>query len=120
MTKYLLIGAAVLVLIVLGVFFLGTNPSKPSDPEMARLASLADLADRNCLSNTTDSRTAEIKVKLDAIKGVDASASVEARRKAARGASEALSAEIQKIENAEIRKCMEPWGQQIRDMAAKL
>ena len=87
---------------------------------MQRLAQLAELAERSCLSNTNDTASVTIRVSLEAITKVDASAGIEEQHKAARGAAEALAGELQKAENADIRTCMEPWSKQIREMAAKL
>jgi hypothetical protein len=116
--KILLIAAGVL-LAVLIVVYVAMKPPSP-DPAMQRLGQLAELAERTCLSNTNDTVSLTLRVRLEAVKKLDATAGIEEQRKAARGAAEALSGELQKVENAEIRACMEPWAKQIREIAAKL
>jgi uncharacterized SAM-binding protein YcdF (DUF218 family) len=111
MLKYLLGGAAVLLVAVLLLYYLPL----PVDP----LVRLAELAERTCLSNTDDSRIADVKVKLNFIKGLDGGASAETRNKAALGASEALDSAVRAIENDKIRDCMAPWAAQMREQAAK-
>jgi hypothetical protein len=115
--KNALIAAGVLLAVLLVVYF--AKKPAPPDPAMQRLGQLAELAERACLSNTNDTASVTIRVRLEAMKKVDASAGIEEGRKAARGAAEALAGDLQKVENAEIRACMEPWSKQIREMAAK-
>ena len=116
--KNLLIAAGVLLAVVIGVYF--ANRPRPLDPAIQRLSQLTDLAERSCLSNTNDTTSVTIRLSLEAVKKVDASASIEDQRKAARGAAEALAGALQKVEDAAIRACMEPWSKQIREMAANL
>jgi hypothetical protein len=116
--KQTLIAAGLLLAVLIGVYFVLKPP--PLSPEMQRLSQLTDLAERACLSNSNDTSSLNLRLRLEAVKKVDASAGIEEQRKAARGASEALSGELQKIEDAEIRACMEPWSKQIREMASKL
>lgn len=113
-----LIAAGALLAVLIVVYFLRQPP--PLSPEIQRLSQLTDLAERACLSNTSDTSSLSLRLHLEAIKKVDASAGIEEQRKAARGAAEALSGELQKLEDAEIRACMEPWSKQIREMASKL
>ena len=115
--RNLFIAAGVLLAVVVAVYVF-TRPPAP-DPAMQRLGQLTELAERACLSNTNDSASVTIRLRLEAVKKVDASAGIEEQRKAARGAAEALAGELQKVENAEIRACMEPWSKQIREMAAR-
>jgi hypothetical protein len=116
--KNSLIAAGVLLVVLIMVYF-AIKPAPP-DPAMQRLGQLTEMAERACLSNTNDTASLTLRVRMEAVKKVDASAGIEEQRKAARGAAEALSGELQKVENAEIRACMEPWSKQIREMAAKL
>lgn len=120
MLKYSVFAAGFVLTVALAVFFLGFWPSQPADPAMDRLGRIAELAERTCLSNSTDSRVANIKLTLATVKGIQADAHVEARREAARGAAMALPAEVQKIEDEQIRVCMQPWAQQLRDLASTL
>jgi hypothetical protein len=113
-----LIAAGVLLAILIVVYF-AVRPAAP-DPAVRRLGQLTELAERSCLSNTTDASSVTLRVRLETIKKVDATAGIEEQRKAARGAAEALAGDLQKMENKEIRACMEPWSNQIREMAAKL
>lgn len=114
-----MIGAGVLLATVVAVF-LWLNRQKPVDPAVQRLANLADLADHACLVNSSESSAVSLQVKINAIKAVDASAGVEQQRAVARGATEALTGELLKQENSEIRACMDPWSKQLREMAARL
>ena len=116
--KRLLIAAGVLLAVLIVVYVAMKPP--PLNPAMQRLGQLTELAERTCLSNTNDTASLTLRVRLEAVKKVDATAGIEEQRKAARGAAEALSGELQKVENVEIRACMEPWSKQIREMAAKL
>jgi hypothetical protein len=116
--KNLLIAAGVLLAVLLVVYFV-RQPPRP-DAAMQRLGQLAELAERSCLSNTNETTSATIRVRLEALEKVDASAGIEEQHKAVRGAAEALVGELQKMENAEIRACMESWSTQIREIAAKL
>ena len=116
--KMLIIAGGVLVGLVIAVYFYAQAPAP--DPGMQRLVQVTELAERTCLSNTNDASSVTIRVKLEALRKVDASSGIENARKATRGAAEALGGELQNVENAEIRACMEPWSQQIREMAAKL
>jgi hypothetical protein len=87
---------------------------------LQRLADITDLAERTCLSNTNDTSSLSLRVQLEAVKKIDGNASIQQQHSAARGAAEALSGELQKEEDSNIRVCMEPWAQQLREMAAKL
>lgn len=114
-----MIGTGVLLATVV-VIFLWLNRQKPVDPAVQRLGSLADLADRACLVNSSESSAVSLRIKIDAIRKVDASAGVDQQRAVARGAAEALTGELQKQENSDIRVCMDPWSKQLREMASKL
>ena len=115
--KYLLAAASVLLVAVFVVFFLADR--HPADPAMRQMGDLVDLAERLCLSNITDSRSADVKIKLIAVKGLDANAGVDARRSAARGAADGLDDAVKQLEDGEIRKCMTPFAEQIREVALK-
>jgi hypothetical protein len=114
-----MIGAGVLLGTVVAIF-LWSNRQKPVDPSVQRLANLADLAERACLVNSSESSAVSLRVKIDAIRKVDASAGVDQQRAVARGAAQALTGELQKQENNDIRACMDPWSKQLQEMASKL
>lgn len=117
MFKTMLIASGVILAVALVVFFIERPAPPPADALLDRLSRLAELAERTCLSNVADDRTAKVKVTLERVKGVQGAAGVEARREAARGAATGLPAEVQAIENEQIRTCMQPWAQQLRDLA---
>lgn len=118
MTKNLLVAAGVL-LAVLIVIYLVRQPKR--DPAMQRLADLTELAERTCLSNTNDTSSLAIRSSLEAVRTkVQASAGIEEKRSAVRGAAQALDGTLQNTENNQIRTCMEPWAKQIRNMADKM
>jgi hypothetical protein len=120
--KTLLTAAGVLLLALLAVYFFADRFKKPppSNPKVAFLVTLADLADRSCLSNTSDSESVALRIKLQAVGHVDATAGLEQQRTAARGAAEGLAQELKRVEDDKIRTCMEPWAHQIRTKAAEL
>ena len=116
--RNLLIASGVLLVILVAVYFV-RQPKR--DPRMQRLADLTELAERTCLSNTNDSSSLTIRSSLEAVRNkVEGSAGIDEKRSAVRGAAQALDANIQNVENNQIRTCMEPWAKQIRDMAGKL
>lgn len=118
--KYILVAAAVLLL-ALGVFFFFGSEPVSDDPKIRQLGQLADLAERTCLSNTQNEQSATLKLNLDLIsKQVGGTTSVTRKREALRGAAESLSDTLKKTENDDIRKCMEPWSEKIRALAASL
>ena len=116
--KNLLIAAGVFLATLVGLF-LYVRP-RPLDPNVKRLADIAGIAEQTCLSNTSDTSGLSLRLQLDAVKKVDGSASIQQQRSAARGAVQALPGELQKEEDSKIRECMEPWAEQLRQMAAKL
>jgi len=116
--KYLLIAAGVLLVALLLVFYL--RPAA-DDPQLKELGGLVALAERTCLSNTSETQTANLKLSLDAISsGVHADADVARGQDAVRGAALALPDAVKKLENDDIRKCMEPWAEKIRALATGL
>jgi hypothetical protein len=117
--KYALAGAAVLLIALLVVFFTGRDGT--DDPKLKQLSQLADLAERTCLSNTQDAQTANLRISLKGIsRQPEGDASVARKREAVRGAAAALPDAVKKIENDDIRKCMEPWSEKIRALATDL
>ena len=115
--KYMLAAAAVVLVAALAIFLW---PDKhPADPAMRKMSELVDLAERVCLSNTTDTKSAGVKIRLTAVKGLDTNAGIEARRSAARGAADGLQDAVKQLEDGEIRKCMTPFAEQIREVASK-
>jgi hypothetical protein len=116
--KYLLAGAGVLLIALLIVFFTGSGAS--DDPKLKQLSELAELAERMCLSNTQDAQAANIRLSLKGIRQPEGDASVARKREAVRGAGAALPDVVKKIENDDIRKCMEPWSEKIRALATSL
>lgn len=120
--KYVL-AAAALLLVALGVvFFFGPSPDPvPTDPKVKQLSDLAGLAERMCLSSISSEQSAAIKLKLELIsKQITGDGSVTRGREALRGAAESLAETVKKTENDDIRKCMEPWSEKIRDLAKTL
>ncbi|MEO8317091.1 MAG: hypothetical protein ABJA75_24975 [Bradyrhizobium sp.] len=120
--KYVL-AAAALLLVALGVvFFFGPNPDPvPTDPKVKQLSDLAGLAERMCLSSTSNAQSAAIKLKLELIsKQIAGDGSVTRGREALRGAADSLAETVKKTENDDVRKCMEPWSEKIRDLAKTL
>jgi hypothetical protein len=116
-----LLAAGVLLAALLAVYLYTNHSRTPAaDPAMQRLSELSDLADRSCLSNTSDAASISLHLKLEAVGHVDASAGLEQQHHAARGAAEALAADLQRSENDAIRACLAPWAEQIRAMAEKL
>jgi hypothetical protein len=74
-----------------------------------------------CLSNTTSEQTAAIKLKLELIsKQIAGDTSVSRGGEALRGAADSLAEALKKAENDDIRKCMEPWSEQIRALAKSM
>ena len=120
--RYLLAAAALLLAALGAVFFFGPNPDPvPSDPKAKQLSDLVGLAERMCLSNTTSEQTAAIKLKLELIsKQIAGDTSVSRGREALRGAADSLAEALKKAENDDIRKCMEPWSEQIRALAKSM
>ena len=117
--KYVLAGAGVLLVALLVVFYFGGD--KPDDPKLKQLSELATLAERTCLSNTQDAQTANLRISLKGLtRQPEGDASVERKREAVRGAAAALPDAVKKIENDDIRKCMEPWSEKIRALATSL
>ena len=117
--KYLLVGAGVLLMALLVVFFTGWSGS--DDPKLKQLRELAELAERTCLSNTQDTQTANLKLSLKGIsRQPEGDASVARKREAVRGAAAAIPDAVKKIENDDIRKCMEPWSEKILALATSL
>lgn len=71
------------------------------------LTQLADLAERACLSNHTQAESAGIAITLSSIvKSLTAGVDVERQVKELRGASEQMTGAVAKLENDDIRKCM--------------
>jgi len=119
--KYLLVAAGVLVVALLAVFLFGGqfDGSASDDPKLRELSQLVTLAERTCLSNTQDQQSASLKVSLEAISTqLRADSTVARKREAVRGAAAALPEAVRKIENDDIRKCMEPWSEKIRALAS--
>lgn len=118
--KYMLAAAAVL-LVALGIFFFVGSDPVPDDPKIRQLGQIAELAERTCLSNTQNEQSATLKVSLQLIsKQVQGDTGVSRKREALRGAANSLSETLKKIENDDIRKCMEPWSEKIRALATSL
>ena len=106
--KYVLAAAAVLLIALLVVFF--TDRDRADDPKLKQLSQLAELAERTCLSNTQDAQSADLRISLKGIsRRPEGDASVGRRREAVRGAAVSLPDAVKKVENDDIRKCMEPW-----------
>ncbi|HTS23664.1 MAG TPA: hypothetical protein VMN79_17870 [Casimicrobiaceae bacterium] len=117
--KYVLAAAAVFLVALLVVFYVGRD--KPDDPKLKQLAELAELAERACLSNTQDAQGANLRISLKGItRQPEGDATVARTRDAVRGAAAALPDAVKKIENDDIRKCMEPWSEKIRALATGL
>lgn len=105
MTRNLLIGSAVLILVVLllyGFAFI----HKPAD---SRIAQLTDAAETLCLSSGSTTQSATLQSRLEAIKGISANAGVETRKSATRGALIELSGALQADQDDKIRECMRPF-----------
>lgn len=118
MKNIVVIGAAVLLVAVLGMFFFGGNDSKPGNPKMDELSQIVGLAERTCLSSTREEQSAALKLNLEAIDtAIRTESSAERKQQAVRGAAEAFSEALKKAENDDIRKCMEPWSERIRAIA---
>lgn len=118
--KYVLIAAGVLVAALLAVFLSGGlfDESAPDDPKLRELSQLVTLAERTCLSNTREEQSASLKISLEAISTqLRADSGVARKREAVRGAAAALPEAVKKLENDDIRKCMEPWSEKIRALA---
>ncbi|MEA2910782.1 MAG: hypothetical protein QOJ15_2863 [Bradyrhizobium sp.] len=120
--RTILAATAVLLGALLVVFFFGPSPDPVStDPKMRRLAELTELAERTCLSNTKSEQSATLKVNLDLLNAKSKGDSgVSRNREAVRGAAESLSEELKKTESEEIRKCMMPWAEKLRELANSL
>lgn len=66
-----------------------------------------EVAERACLSNSTQTEKRDLALDLQAlVKGVKTSAGIETQTTALRGASDKLTGAIAKLENDDIRKCM--------------
>lgn len=88
----------------------GERARRQSD-DLARslqaLTVLVGLAEQACLSNRTQTETGGISVTLRAIvSSVTSGASIERQVKDLRGAPDKMTGEVAKLENDEIRKCM--------------
>jgi hypothetical protein len=120
--KYVLAAAAVLLVALFVVFFFGPGPDPvPTDPKIRQLGEIAALAERTCLSNTQSEQSATLKLSLELISNqVKGDTGVSRKREALRGAADSLSEALKKTENDEIRKCMEPWSEKIRELAKSL
>lgn len=120
--KYLLAAAAVLFVGLGVVFFFGPNPDPPAtDPKIRQLGEIAELAERSCLSNTQSEQSASLKLSLELISTqVKGDTGVSRKREALRGAADSLSEALKKTENDQIRKCMEPWSEKIRELAKSI
>lgn len=118
MTKYLLIGVGLLVAVVVAVLVIPPllKPAPPTDPTLQRLASLAGLAEQACLVGVDSKTTATVSSQIELIKGVKAGASAERRDVILRGAID-FPEKLKAPEMAAARECMEPWAQQMRDVA---
>ena len=88
----------------------GEIAKRQADELLAKIQTLkllVDLAEQTCLSNHTSTETAGISVSLGKIlSSFTAGADVERQVKELRGASEQLTGTIAKLENDDIRKCM--------------
>ena len=120
--KYLLAAAAVLLLALGAVFFFGPDPDpRSADPKIRQLGEIAELAERTCLSNIQSEQSATLKLSLGLISSeVKGDTGVSRKREALRGAAASLSETLKKTENDQIRKCMEPWSEKIRELAKSL
>jgi len=123
MTKYLLLGVGVLVVVVVAMVMLAQRPTKPApesaasaDPLTNHLALLADTAKQACLVGTDDTTSAAVTAQIELIKGVKASANAETRAKALRGAID-FPEKLKAPEMAAARECMSPWAEQMRKLA---
>jgi hypothetical protein len=119
--KYVLAAAAVLLVALFVVFYFGPTDPVPTDPKIRQLGEIAALAERTCLSNTQTEQSATLKLSLELIsKQVKGDAGVSRKGEALRGAADSLSEALKKTENDDIRKCMEPWSEKIRELANSL
>ena len=118
MTKYLLIGVGLLIAVVVAVLLVPkfTRPDRPSDPALERLANLAALAEQACLVGVDSKTSASVSSQIELIKGVKAGASAERREVVLRGAVD-FPEKLKAPEMAAARQCMEPWAEQMRDVA---
>jgi hypothetical protein len=121
MTKYLLVAAGVLVLVVVGILVgpgvaARFSPKPAPDPVLERLAGLADLAEQTCLVGTDRKSTAEVSSQIELIKGVKAGAGAERRETVLKGAID-FPEKLKAPEMAAARACLEPWAEQMRDIA---
>jgi hypothetical protein len=116
--KYILAAAAVLLGALLLVFFYGPSPDPVStDPKIRQLGEIAGLAERTCISNTQSEQSAALKLNLDLISAqVKGDTAVSRKREVLRGAAASLSEALRKTEDEEIRKCMTPWSEKIREL----
>lgn len=120
MTKYLLIGAGVLIAVVVAILavppLLDRTRPPPADPTLARLASLAGLAEQACLVGVDSKTSATVSSQIELIKGIKAGATAERRETILRGAID-FPEKLKAPEMVAARECMEPWAQQMREIA---
>ncbi|MDP3854300.1 hypothetical protein [Phenylobacterium sp.] len=119
MTKYLLIGVAALVVVVLGILIIPQlipKPPAPDDPYGRQLVLLAETAERTCLVGTDTRTAASVTSQIELIKGVKAAATAERREVALRGAID-FPEKLKAPEMAAARACMEPFAEQMRKIA---
>lgn len=117
MTKYLLIGVGLFIAVVVVILVIPSPKPEPTvDPALQRLASLAGLAEQACLVGVDSRTTATVSSQIELIKGVKAGASAERRDVILRGAID-FPEKLKAPEMAAARECMEPWAQQMRDVA---
>ncbi len=102
--RYMLIGAALLIVGAAAVFF---KPWVTPDAEVAKLERLIDAANIACVSNSDVQNTAKVgtdlSLLLDKVKG---EGGISEYRKKFVGANTDLPPELQRLENAAIRGCM--------------
>ena len=118
MKKIVLISGGVLLAVALVVFIFPMRGFDAPHLAASPMSQLLDAAERMCLSNTADSKSAQLGVKLAEIKsGIEASANIEKRHAAERGAAQRFNDEIAKLESDDIRQCMIPWGDKVRALS---
>lgn len=105
MTRNVLIASAVILLAALLLYFVVFPPK----PRNSQLAELVDAAETLCLSSGTSTATATLKSRLDAVKGLNATASAGTGTEVTRGALTSLSESLQVDQNDKIRACMQPF-----------
>lgn len=122
MRKYLILGVVGLIAIALVVFYLPPKPdptpqpAPPGDPLAQQLALLAENAERTCLVGADTRTSAAVSSQIELIKGVRASANVERREQALKGAID-FPEKLKAPEMAAARACLEPWAEQMRRLA---